>query len=223
MRPAAAAAVAAGWGRVLMSLLSPSPTRLQFKQQKKHNGLLMVAASRGYLADVSPCHSTCAAACRCLPLPAAAASPPPHSPAHLPALPPSPGGVAAGDGRRPGLQGQAGAVAAALCRRPRPARRRALPVGARRRGGCRDARWVGVLVPVCLRGQPGPPAAWPCGRAKHATAAAAGSLPHAPPHPAGLALPRRLLARRWPHAAAPGGGGRACRGGHVPAAEGGVG
>ena len=29
------------------------PPLLQFRQQKKHNSLLLVAASRGYLADVS--------------------------------------------------------------------------------------------------------------------------------------------------------------------------
>lgn len=37
-------------------------TTLQFREQKKNNGLLLVAASRGYLADVSLCVVAAAAA-----------------------------------------------------------------------------------------------------------------------------------------------------------------
>lgn len=45
---------------------------LQFREQKKNNGLLLVAASRGYLADVSSClgkrraRSVAVLFCRCL-------------------------------------------------------------------------------------------------------------------------------------------------------------
>lgn len=46
----------------------------QFRQQKKHNGLLLVAASRGYLADV-----------RTALLPPLLSSSPPHACTHSPA------------------------------------------------------------------------------------------------------------------------------------------